>query len=295
MNKELYNAIKKHNIHPKSYIKKGKIYIVDDNNKRLVIKLNTNNYDIYKYLLSRDFPNFPINYSDIDDNYDILEYVDDLSISKEQKINDYIQLLALLHRKTSYKREVDLDEIKEKYEAITNKISYLRNYYHNLNDVIDKETFMSPSIYLLVCNVSLIYKILNKSLSLLNEVYESIKNEKSIRVSLLHNNIDFNHIIVNNQSYLISWDKAYFDNPIYELESFYRKFYHEIEINDFFKIYESINKLSNNEKKLLLILLSIPKEIHLTDNAYKDTKLINDEIAYLNKVYELLEYSENKA
>ena len=294
MNKSIYDVIKKHQLHPKSYQKNKSVYIINSNNNYLAIKLNTNNYDIYKYLLSRDFLYFPKFFNDPNDNYDILEYIDDLEVSTSQKVNDYISILSFLHLKTSYRREIDLDEVKEKYEALTNKIVSLRDYYHNLNNSIDKELFLSPAMYLLVKNISLIYKMLDKSLILLNELYEKIKNDKSIRIALLHNNIDLNHVITNNQLYLISWDRAYFDSPVYELESFYRKYYQYIEINDFLKIYEVTNKLSSGEKKFLLILLSIPKEIHLTNNTYLDTEKINNEISYLNKVYELLKNDQNK-
>lgn len=293
MNKELRGAIIKYNLHPVSYKKIGKVYLISDYHHEYIIKLNTNNYDIYKYLISRDFLLFPNYYNDMNDNYDILEYIEDLSLNREQKINDYINVLAILHFKTSYQREIDLDEIKEKYETITNRLVYLRDYYHELNNSIDREMFLSPSMYLLVRNISLIYSIINNSLSMLNKLYDKLKNEKSIRVSLLHNNVFLDHLLINNKVYLISWDKACFDSPIYELESFYRKYYHDVEIDDFIKSYEKINKLSVDEETLLLILLSIPKEIKLTNNTYLDTKLINDEINYLNKVYELQMLKKN--
>ena len=294
MNKKLRDILITHQIHPKSYQKKKNVYIVSDGSKVYVIKLNTNNYDIYKYLLSRDFLYFPNNYSDIDDDYDLMEFIDDLLVTREQKINDYVHVLAILHYKTSYKREIDLDEIKEKYEGITNRLTYLQNYYHNLNNMIDKESFLSPAMYLLVRNISLIYKILEKSLISLNKIYSNVKNEKSIRVSLIHNNIDLSHLINNNHIYLISWDKARFDIPIYELEVFFRKYYRDIEISDFLKEYNLINKLSLDEEKLLLILLAIPQELSFTNNTYLDTKTVNDEIDYLNKVYELLKIDKNE-
>ncbi len=288
MNNELQDIIKKHKLHPKSYQKIKSVYLINDGLKRFIIKTNTNNYDIYKYLISRNFIYFPKNYNEMNDNYDILEYIDDLNINQEQKINDYLKLLALLHKNTSYQREIDLDEIKEKYESITNRILYLKEHYHNLNNMIDKEIFLSPAMYLLVRNISLIYHIMNDSLIMLNMLYSKLKNKKSIRVALLHNNISLDHLITNDNIYLISWDKASFDNPIYELETFYRKYYQNLELTDFLKIYENTNQLLDDEKQLLLILLAIPKEIKLSNDTFSDTKKINDEINYLSKIYELL-------
>ncbi len=285
MNEKIISIIKERNIHPTSYKKINSVYVI---NNQFAIKLNTNNYDIYKYLISRDFLYFPRNLTNINDNYDISKYINGLKVNDDQKINDYLKILALLHKKTSYKREIDLDEIKEKYESINNQIIYLKNYYLKLNDKLDQELFFSPSAYLLLRNISLIYSILDNSELLLNDIYSKLKTEKSIRVSLLHNNINLDHLIISDNEYLVSWDKSYFDSPIYEIEEFYRKYFQIIDLSDLFKIYESINSLTDLEKKYLLILLAIPKEIKLTDNTLLDTQIINNEINYLNKVYELL-------
>lgn len=291
MNNELIKIIKARNIHPISYKKIKNIYVI---NNRYAIKFNTNNYDIYKYLVTKNFLLFPKNYSNINDNYDMSLYIEDLNINKDQKVNDYIKIISLLHQKTSYRREIGLDEIKEKYENINNRINYLRDYYLKLNDEIDSSLFFSPSSYLLIRNISLIYSMLDRISVLLNDIYKEIKDTKSIRVSLLHNNVDLDHLIINEGEYLISWDYSYFDNPIYEIEKIYRKYTCEIELNDLIKIYESINKLTNIEKKLLIINLSIPKEIKLTSDTYFDTKLVNDEINYLTKVNELLIKYQNE-
>ena len=284
MNNKLIKVLKERNIHPTSYKKIGNVWIINNN---YVIKLDTNNYDIYKYLLSKEIFFYPKNYNNSFDNYDISKYIEGLDINSEQKINDYIKVISILHYKTSYKREIDLDEIKDKYESIHNKIIYLRKYYLELNDKLDQELFFSPSAYLLLRNISLIYSILDNSELLLNKVYDKIKDNRSIRVSLLHNNPDLNHLIISDKEYLISWDKSYFDFPIYELEAIYRKYYNIIELNDLIKIYENINKLTTIEKELLLINLSIPKEIKFTSDTYLDTKMINDEINYLNKIFKL--------
>lgn len=285
MNNEIIKIIKERNIHPVSYKRIKSVYIINNN---YVIKLNTNNYDIYRYLISKDFLCFPQNYNNLNDNYDISLYINGLNISNEELINDYIKIISQLHYKTSYIREIDLDEIKEKYESLNNRIISLKKYYTDLNDRIDYEILLSPSSYLLVKNISLIYSILDNSIVLLDKIYQMIKKSKSIRVSLLHNNVNLEHLIISDNKYLISWDKSYFDSPIYEIELIYRKYYQIIDLNDLMAIYESVNGLSLIEKALLLVNLSIPKKIKLTNDTYSDTSIINEEINYLKRVYELL-------
>ena len=288
MNNELYSILKKENIHPLAYKKINSVYLVSDKTITYAIKLNTNNYDIYKYLLSKGFNYFPDNYSNINVNYDITKYIIPLEVNQTEKVNDYLKLLSILHFKTSYKREVNLDEIKINYEKIINEINDLRRYYISINDKLDKERFLSPADYLLLRNITLIYSILNIIEELLNKTYEKIKDSKSIRVALLHNNLSLDHLIINEGEYLISWDKSYFDSPINELNSFYRKYYNYIDINDFLLIYEKSNKLSEIEKALLIIVLSVPKKIEFINNNYENTVLVNNEINYLKSIYELI-------
>ena len=288
MNNELYSILKKENIHPIAYKKINSVYLVSDKTITYAIKLNTNNYDIYKYLLSKGFNYFPDNYSNINVNYDITKYIIPLEVNQTEKVNDYLKLLSILHFKTSYKREVNLDEIKINYEKLINEINDLRRYYISINDKLDKERFLSPADYLLLRNITLIYSVLNIIEKLLNKTYEKIKDSKSIRVALLHNNLSLDHLIINEGEYLISWDKSYFDSPINELNSFYRKYYNYIDINDFLLIYEKSNKLSAIEKALLIIVLSVPKKIEFINNNYENTVLVNNEINYLKSIYELI-------
>ena len=62
----------------------------------------------------------------------------------------------------------------------------------------------------------------------------------------------------------------------------------KMELSDFFKTYESINKLDKYEFDLLLIKLSIPEIIEFTSDTYLDTKRINDLLFYLQKVYTII-------
>ena len=284
MNKEIRKIINVANIHPISYEKKGKIYIISDKKKTYVIKLNTNNSDIYKYLLSRDFLFFPEMLSLKNSNYDMYEYIPEIKEDKEQKIEDLIVIIAKLHNKTSYLREIDLDEIKSIYESIKKEIDKTKDFYIKINDLIDKEVFLSPPEYLLIRNISLIYYALNLANNYIDDWYRTIINEKSIRVSLLHNNISIEHLIINEDKYLISWDKAYFDNPIYDIEGIYRKYYASIEFANALRIYEKNNKLNCLEYKLLVARLLIPKIIYFSSNTLQDTEEINEEISFLNKI-----------
>lgn len=288
MNNKVLSIIESHNLHPIAYEKRGKVLIIIEKNKKYVLKDNTSNYDIYKYLMSRDFYYFPENLNNESDNYDLSLYLDNIVEKKEQKIEDYINVLALLHKKTSYDNEMDLDNIKEIFDQNEKKIIETRKYYEEMNDLIVQELFISPSKYLLLRNISVIYFLLDYAEQKNNDWFLKRQENKKREIALLHNNIDLDHLIINEEKYFINWDKAYFDSPIVELKNFYEEFYQNLSLASFLDKYQLIHKLKPLDLELLLIELSIPKIIPFTKDTYLDTINLNKEIKFLQRIYDYL-------
>ena len=112
--KELSNFLKEKNIFQYSYKKVKNVVICDTNIGKIVIKKNSNKNYIYEYLSDRSFNYYP-KIIDSNDKYIITEFIDDKNIPNEQKINDLIDLLSLLHSKTTYYKTVTNDEYKKIY------------------------------------------------------------------------------------------------------------------------------------------------------------------------------------
>ena len=269
------------NVNVNKIEKKSKTLIVDIDGIKYVIK-EKNNIDInslYDYLSSRDFINFPklLFYND---KYNVFEYLKSKNNSKEEKANDLIETLSLLHEKTSYYKEIDINEYKEIFENISNKISYVSNYYTNLILKIEQNMFMSPSNYLLARNISKIFELLNYSKKCIDSWYNIIKSNAKARIVTLYNNIDLNHIFKDKNLYLISWDKSIKGNPIYDLYNFYEK-YTNIDFYQLLKLYENKFDHLKEEKLLLFSLISIPKTININNSEIdycKDIKSIIDNL-----------------
>ena len=174
-------SLKERGIHPKGYEYRNKAIIINTDNGKYVIKKHCNNCDIYDYLNTRGFYNFPANYNMKGDNFDISSYIDDISVPKEQRIEDLISLLGLLHNKTSYYQEIDLDEIKKNYEDIKQNLFSLLSYYNELNDYLDTLIFLSPAEYLLIRNISIIYYMISYGLEKVEEWYKIAVSTKRIR------------------------------------------------------------------------------------------------------------------
>lgn len=176
----LNEALKKYSLKPHRYEKNGKVTYIDTDSGRFVVKNNNRNQEILDYLESRNFDYFPSFISDKSDKYEISEYIEESSIPYEQKMMDLIDLVALLHNKTTHYKEVDIAHYKEIYEDINNNIAYLYSYYTDIISVVESKIFMSPSEYLLARNISKIYAALNFAKIEIEKWYELVKNKKKI-------------------------------------------------------------------------------------------------------------------
>ncbi|MBE6147628.1 MAG: hypothetical protein E7168_04775 [Firmicutes bacterium] len=271
MNKK--ECLERYNIQPICFQKQKNIDVITTLEKKYVLK-ETNNTNIYDYLKTRNFYNFPTVLTNLEDRYEITEYLEDFSVPEEQRIEDLIYLVSILHTKTTFYKNVDTDFIKKIYEETKEKQDYLYNYYLSIQDMIEKEVFMSPSNYLLIRNISTIYQNIRLSREYLTNWYEKVKDTKKIRYVLTHGNLSKNHLIENKDSYLISWDNARVNLPIYDLIDLYQKNYDKIDIEDLLSIYQSKYVLKEDEKDLLFSLILLPEKVDMTKQEFQKLKMI---------------------
>ena len=213
---------------------KNSVKIID--NKYVIKKKKKDLNEIFNYLNSRSFDYFP-KIIKVDNNNIYYEYINDIEEPKEQKIIDLIILLSLLHQKTTIYKEIDIDYYKYIYEKTNNTIDDTYKYYNKLMDNIDNIVFPSPSEYLLERNITMIYNSLNYAKYNIKEWYELVRDNKKIRLTTIHNNLDLSHYIKNEKPYLISWDHSKIDIPIYDLIILYKNHYQDFEFINIFNIY----------------------------------------------------------
>ena len=284
MNKslEILKAIYK----PYRYTIKGKATILETTTGDFIIKpKNKDINELYNYLTNRGFINFPKIIDSSRDEVNVFEYVEDIKLPKEQKCDDLIDIIASLHNKTSYFKEVSEDKFKIIYEDIKKNINYLMNYYNTLYEIGFNEKYSSTSNYLFLRN----YYKLNASLkyadSELSNWYELVCKETKIRVSLVHNNLELNHLLNNK---LISWDKYTIDTPVLDIVNLYKKEWQNMNFSECLSRYIYKFPLLEYEKKLLFILLSLPPPLEKFDSEFKKCQNISNLINYIFKTEELI-------
>lgn len=281
---EINELLKKYNIHPKKYKKNKKTIHIETEEGKYVVKEKTkDNQYIYDYLKTRNFNYIPKIITQQEDNYQITSFIEQYALPEEQKIIDLILLVSLLHNKTTHYKEIIEDEINEIYEDLNNNIEYLYSYYNDLMTIIESKVYMSPCEYLIARNISKIYETLYFSKEELEKWYKIVKGNKKQRYTVLHNNLELDHFIINDNKYLISWDKAKIGIPIFDIYKLYKKHALDFEFNEIFKIYEKNYPLKEEERKLLFILISIPPKIEMKESEYENTKEARKKIDYVFK------------
>lgn len=290
--KELFDYLR---IKPISIKKQGSATIITTSNHKYVAKKNNRKADSFDYLQTRNFNNFPRIYSHLEDEILLMDYIEDSKIPMEQKLQDIVYLDSILHNKTTFYKDVDNDYIKKIYEEVLERQNTIYQYYNELQNMIELEVYMSPSNYLLIRNISLIYMSLNQGRKYIEKWYNLIKEKHKVRFAYIHGNLEEPHLIEGDNLYFISWDHSRVDLPIYDLEIFYRKSFMDISLEEILEIYASKYPLNQEEYFLLLALLLIPEKIDITSKEYDKVKKVTSLILYTDKVLSFLENNSNKS
>lgn len=270
---EINEILKKYEIKPIKYIKNKKTTLIETNKEKYIIKEKTkDNEYIYEYLKSRNFDYIPKIINKKKDKYEITKYIESYNIPDEQKIMDLIDLISLLHNKTTHYKEVTEDDYKEIYEDINNNIEHLFSYYNDLITIIESKVYMSPCEYLIARNISKIYETLNFLHEELQNWYKIVKEKTKQRLVVLHNNLELSHFIVNEKKYLISWDKSKIGIPVFDLYKLYKNHGLQFNFDEILKKYEKNYPLFEEERKLFFILILLPPKLNLNKNEYENTK-----------------------
>ena len=285
--KEISELLKKKEIRALGYKKDGNVVMVNTNIGKLVIKKNKNKDYIYNYLNTRNFDYYPEIIEK--ENYIVSKYVEDIDIPREQKIIDLVDLVSLMHSKTTHYKNISEDEYKKIYEDLHNNFEYLYEYYTDIISIIDEKVFMSPSEYLLARNINAIFRSIEIGRGYVEDWLKDIDGLTKMRMSVVHNNLDLSHYIRNSYDYLVSWDKSKIDIPIFDLYNLYNNHSLDFDFFDLLKRYEQTYPLKKYELELLFILITMPSKIEFNDTEFNMCVKISNEIDKLYRSNALIE------
>ena len=274
---------------PYRYTIKGKATVLETTSGMFLIKEKQKDMGkLFDYLIHRHFDNFPNIIDESRKDVNVYEYVEGINLPNDQKCEDLIDLLSLLHTKTSYFKEVSEDKYKEIYENIKGNIAYLKNFFVVKYEMFFPEVYMSPSHYLFMRNFWKVDAALDFAENELDEWYSLVKEENKIRVSVVHNNLELEHFIKSDKDYFISWDNAKIDTPVLDFVNLYKKEYEKCNFEIVLKKYINEFPLLEYEKKLLFILLTLPPTIKESSDEFTNTKQMRKLFDYVFKTENLI-------
>ena len=262
----------------------GKALILNTTSGDFVVKekMNDKNMrELYSYLESRSFTNFPSLIDESRNDVNVYEYVEGVSMPLEQKALDLIDVVSNLHNKTTYYKNVTEDEFKTIYDNIKSNVLYLQNYYNEFYEHIKKEIYMSPSSYALGRNISKIFSALEFVNSELDAWFSMVREQTKKRISYIHNNLSLAHFIKGKQDCLVSWEICRVDSPVMDLVKFYQNEYFNINFEVVLSRYLERVKLSEDEKKLFFILISLPKKVEYSESEFQTCQVVREVMDYI--------------
>lgn len=264
-------------------IYKSNTQIILEENKQYVKKVKrSNKQELFKYLKSKGFKNYLPTIEETKE-YEMYRYISEDNLPIEDKAIEIINNMSLLHILTTTYQENNQSKITELYKQTDTTLLELKNYYLELQDYIETKEFFSPAEHLLMNNISNIYKALNYSKSKLEEWYQIVQNNKSIRYVQLHNNISLEHSLKEDILYFINWDTSKKDLAIYDFINFYKNDFQVLDMNSLFQIYQSKFNYTEDEQLLFETIISIPPKINFTKNNYINTLKARYVVDYLEK------------
>lgn len=268
---------------------KGHSIVIFTDKGKFVLKEKKNDLrEIHNYLNVKKYHNYLPIINDYSDSFEIYPFIEEVSVSNSSKAMDMIYELSMLHIKTTTYEEINLDEVKKLYEDTNKRIEYLYKYYLDLQDYIEGNVYMAPSEYLLIRNISLVYRLLNFSKEKLDAWFKNREKLQKERYVLLNNNLKMEHFLEGEDNYFINWSKAKRGLVIYDFLNFFQNNYLELDMKSLYQLYRSKYPFSMSEENLFLALLAIPFEVDFKDSNYVNTLKVKNLVIYLNKVREFI-------
>ncbi len=262
----------------------GQVRIIDDD---YVIKEEDDLTTLENYLKSRNYDGF-IPIIKREDGYNYYPYLESYVYDKEQLGKDIADNMALLHNKTSYKKEVGEKKNSEIYNNLNGYIAYLTDYFEGLCSKYEYIEFPSPANLLFLANVSKIFDALSFAKRELDNWYKLTKDNTSKRLALVHGNISLEHARYEKQLYLCSWRNAHLETPIYDLIKFYHNDWYKMDFTNILDEYFQKCSLLEDEKKLFFINITLPFTITEKHQEFANVEEVTRLIEYLYRTEKLI-------
>ncbi|HLS10164.1 hypothetical protein [Lentibacillus sp.] len=237
-------------------------------------------------------------YVRMDDSYYYLTpWITDRNPGHERCISDAYEAIGRVHAKTKQSISMDTAAVMQKFNDYQQHCVERHEALLTYVELFERNRFMSP-FELQVCTH---YHVLVNVLAELDDHVEQLKvmleHERKWHYSLLHGNLNLSHFLHQNNTYIINWERAAYDNAVVDLSIFLKRQvqYHDqqtSQLAELFPAYQEQNPLTEMEQHLLTVYLLDPSDyITLIDDYMANTgQTLVKQVQLLQRAFRRLEF-----
>lgn len=213
----------------------------------------------------------------------------DQVVMKEIKLKYYFECLAYIHNNSFFNYNVSHSYFDQQIADIAKIIEEREQYYLSIMSNFETMVQRTPSGWIFVLNYYRMREALFKARNYLDKYIEYVKDKDTIRLSLVYNNFNYQHILMGERK-LIATDKVAIDICIYDIYNMYQKVPELLfDLEGISMYYLSKVKLLPEEKLLLSCLLCIVPYIELEKDEIRNIVKISRLLYYLDSIYTLID------
>ena len=253
-------------------------------------------YDIeqvYKYLSDHYVTNYLRPFQIREDKI-IYPYLEESTLSLDERAKKLVYNLSLWHNKTTIHSEVDLDDLKERYEKEKEQLRFLWSYYHDLQDMVESKVYMLSTEYLFIRNVSIIYQALMFGEHTLENWYNLMKEKKTRRQVYCHGSCSLDHFLPNDNGYFIRLEQAHIGEVTEDIVNLLINSYDLIDLYSTYHFYQHKYPFTKEEELFFKLKVTMPSVVEIYPSNLKKSKELLHFFDRLKKMGEFILEQEQK-
>lgn len=204
------------------------------------------------------------------------------AMPRKDKVDFMFKEAARIHAMTVKNVVILEEESKSYYEKLKSAIEEDLSFCEGCVEQFENQWYMSPFELQFCTYFNEIYKASMYALRSLENWYEIVKNEKKIRMTIVHGKLSPDHLLFDERgySYFINFEKCRQDLPIFDLYPYIKQSYQTHPLSsisiDWYKGYCKYFPLKEEEENLLKCRLARPKELVKVVQHYVQNKNRNE-------------------
>lgn len=204
---------------------------------------------------------------------------------KNYSTKNFYRSLGKLHAQTKRIFEVNIEQIEQNFTTYKETCQQaLTTVLHTVQQ-FERQIYMSPFELQVCTHYRHIEHIIEKLISTIDQFVNEIKSQREWSYSLCHGNLQIDHIVATDNTYLINWEQAHFDHALTDLTTFFKQsklfsFPRKSFITSF-STYLEENELTISEHLLLCIYLLDPAKYVKVIQQYNDERHQDTMINYV--------------